>query len=63
MKKYYVQYNIGKVKYLVNYHNGKETHKDGSEFYNIQAFRNKENMNDFITDLKKEGYTERSVFN
>ena len=41
MKKYNIQYNIGKAKYVVNYHDGVKKHKDGSSFYDITIFKNK----------------------
>ena len=55
---YNVMYNIGRVKYLVNYYNGVDTHQDGSEFYNIATFKNKVKLNKFIKDLLKSGYKE-----
>jgi hypothetical protein len=57
-QKYRIQYNVGKVKYLVSYHDGIKTHEDGSEFYDIQTFTNKKKMNDFVKKLSKEGYSE-----
>jgi hypothetical protein len=55
-KKYNTQINVGKVKYLVNYHDGKKTHKDGSPFFDIETFKNKKLFFDFIKELKKQGY-------
>lgn len=55
-KKYYTMNNIGKVKYVVNYHDGVQTHNDGSLFYDIRTFKNKVEFNKFISELKKEGY-------
>lgn len=56
MKKYTVNFNIGKVKYLVNFHNGAEFYKDNSEFYNIKTFKNKNKMNNFIKELESNNY-------
>ena len=56
MKNYNIQYNVGKVKYLVNYHNGVSKHTDGSKFYDIATFTNKEKFNVFITSLECKGY-------
>lgn len=42
--------NIGKVKYVVNYFVGKK-HADGSDFYDVRIFKNKEIKNLFIKDL------------
>lgn len=58
-KTYNIQHNIGKVKYVVNYHDGIKTHKDGSPFFDIKTFNNKEKMNGFIDELKKKGYSEK----
>jgi hypothetical protein len=57
-KRYTIQYNVGKVKYLVSYHDGVQKHKDGSNFYDIATFKNKEMLNDFVQDLIKKGYKE-----
>jgi len=59
MKEYYWQTNIGKAKYLVNFHDGVSTHKDGSEFYDLRIFRNKPAMEAFIKELSDKGYKER----
>jgi len=40
-KYYYEQNNIGKAKYTVSYHDGIQTHKDGSNFYGMKIFKNK----------------------
>lgn len=57
-KTYSIQYNIGKVKYVVNHHDGIKTHNDGSKFYDIAIFSNKQKMNAFINELKTKGYVE-----
>lgn len=59
MKEFYVQYNIGKVKYAVSYHDGVQKHRDNSPFYGVEIFKNKKKMDMFIVGLEKEGYTER----
>ena len=61
MKDYYVMYNIGKVKYVVNHYDGIQTHKDGSKFYGIHTFKNKVKMNTFINSLVADGYKERGI--
>lgn len=53
-----IRYGIGKSKYVVNFHDGVSTHKDGSEFFDIRIFKNKRKMNAFITGLKSQGYVE-----
>lgn len=49
--KYKIDYNIGKVKYLVSYSNGTKKHKDGSEFWDIACFSNKKKMEKFVNQL------------
>lgn len=56
MKTYYVMYNVGKAKYLLNYHDGVKTHKDGSKFNDIEIFSNKKKLEKKIKELKGEGY-------
>jgi hypothetical protein len=58
-KNYYVQYNVGKIKYLVNFHDGVKTHKDGSAFYDIGTFNNQKDLKEFISELTEKGYTLR----
>ena len=41
MKTFNLMYNVGKAKYVVNYHNGIKKHKDDSPFYDIGIFKNK----------------------
>ena len=59
MKLYYITNNVGTTKYLVSFHNGTETHKDGSPFYGARCFKNKQKMNAFIKALTADGYKER----
>lgn len=59
MKKFKIQFNVGKVKYLVSFHDGIKAHDDGSEFYDIRPFTNKKNMISFVSDLRKQGYIEK----
>ena len=56
MKMYNVMYNIGKSKYVVNYHDGLKKHWDGSPFFDISIFKNKIKLNKFIKELKEEGF-------
>jgi hypothetical protein len=57
MKTFNTKYNIGKCKYVVNFHDGVKTHKDNSPFFDIETFKNKRKFNLFINDLKRQGYT------
>ena len=56
MKRYNIQYNVGKCKYLVNYHNGISKHLDGSDLFDIATFTNKEKFKVFITALECKGF-------
>jgi hypothetical protein len=60
MKKFNLMYNVGKAKYVINYHNGLKKHKDNSEFYDIAIFKNKKNFNSFIKKLELEGYEQQN---
>ena len=59
MKTYYIQYNIGKVKYLVSYHDGIKKHTDGSNSFDGVIFKNKKKLKAFTDTLEKNGYIER----
>jgi len=56
-KTFYVQYNIGKAKYVINWHNGKQ-HPDGSKFYDVAIRKNKRQLEIFLFNLRAEGYKE-----
>lgn len=58
---YYVMYNVGKTKYLLNYWNGTDTYSDNSPFYDIICFNNKLKLRNKIKELEKFGYIERGV--
>jgi len=45
------QSNIGKAKYVVSYHHSNRKHPDGSLFYDIATFKNKQKKNAFIKQL------------
>lgn len=55
-KHYNIKKNVGKVKYLISFHNGKKMHKDGSQFFDIRCFSNKKQANAFEKDLIQKGY-------
>lgn len=58
MKRYNLDFNIGRSKYVVNFHDGVKTHKDGSPFYDIAIYSNKRKMEAFVRRLQKLGYVE-----
>jgi hypothetical protein len=51
--------NVGSTRYLVNFHDGVKTHRDGSPFYDIRLFSNKRKRNQFLAQLRRDGYTEQ----
>jgi hypothetical protein len=56
MKSFYQQNNIGKAKYTISYHDGMQTHTDGSPFFGIRIFSNKKKLKAYTNNLLKEGY-------
>jgi hypothetical protein len=56
MKKYYLQDDIGRAKYTVNFHDGQSVHKDGSDFFDIRIFKNKKDVARFVKNLQRDGY-------
>lgn len=56
MKLYY-QHSMGTAKYCISYHNGTDTHKDGSPFYGIRCFHNKRKCAKFERELLRDGYS------
>jgi len=59
MKWFFVLRNVGKVKYLVNYHDGRKKNPDGSDFFDVAPFNSFPKMAVFTTSLLREGYEER----
>jgi hypothetical protein len=55
-KRYYQQDRVGSSKYTISYHDGKQKHKDGSDFFGIQTFKNKKDLAKFVNTLNKSGY-------
>lgn len=56
MKKYNIMFSIGRAKYVVNHHDGMKAHGDGSPFYDMSIFKNKTDLNAFVSQLEGEGY-------
>lgn len=60
-KLFYERMDVGRRgNYTVNYHDGVQTHRDGSPFYGIAIFRNKRKKDQFIRSLLKQGYREKN---
>ena len=56
MKLFNTMQNVGKVKYLVNFHDGIKTHSDGSMFFDLRTFKNKKEFEKCQKELKEDGY-------
>ncbi len=54
--RFHVMFNVGKSKYVVNYSDGSKTHGDGSRFYDIAIFSNKKKLDQFLNELRGDGY-------
>lgn len=59
MKTFNTRQNIGKAKYVVNHHDGIKQHADGSPFFDVSIFSNKKRLNQFVSELRQEGYDEQ----
>jgi hypothetical protein len=59
MKEYMIQHRVGRAKYLVSFHDGVKTHKDGSSFFDIKIFKSKNKLGKFIDGLSENGYREK----
>jgi hypothetical protein len=57
-KKFNVRHNIGRAKYVLNFHDGEKTHADGSQFYDMKIFKNKVDLKNNVEALKNQGYVE-----
>ena len=55
-KRYNVKQNVGKSKFVVNFHDGKKKHRDGSDFFDIEIFKNKKDLEKFEKELKTKGF-------
>ena len=51
--------NVGKCRYVVNYHDGVKLHKDGSPFYDLSIFSNRRDNDKFVKSLLRDGYEAR----
>lgn len=58
-KVYNIMHNVGTAKYVINTHDGIQTHSDGSPFFGISCHSNKKTFNRKLALLIKEGYKEQ----
>lgn len=56
VKLYNTMQNIATAKYVINYHDGKKAHPDGSRFFDIRIYKKKKEFEKFEKELKNEGY-------
>ncbi len=59
IKSFHTQTNVGKAKYVVNYHDGVKTNKDGSPFFDVAIFCNKKELINFQNGLLQDGHVEK----
>jgi hypothetical protein len=55
-KYYYLQYGIGKSKYVISFWDGIKRHKDNSEMLDVSIFSNKKDVDAFQNELLDKGY-------
>ena len=60
-KAFKVNPGIGKAKYSISSHDGHKKHNDGSDFWDIQIYKNKVDLEKGIKDYKSKGFVEESV--
>lgn len=56
IKSFSIMQNIGKCRYVVNFHDGVKTHHDGSPFFDVHVVSNKRALQRFVKGLKADGY-------
>ena len=60
-KRFNTKYGVGSSKYVISYHDGSKKHKDGSDFFDIQIFKNQKDLDTFKKALLQKGFIEESV--
>ena len=56
IKSFNVRENIGKCRYVVNFHDGVKTHRDGSPFFDVHIVSNKRALTRVVKALQADGY-------
>lgn len=49
-------HNVGRSRYVVNFHDGHKSHKDGSPFFDIETLKSKKALTEFVNGLLYCGY-------
>ena len=57
MKTFRYNPQIGKSRHCVSFHDGAQTHADGSPFFNLRICGNKKKLALFLSELKQDGYS------
>jgi hypothetical protein len=60
-KVFKVNPGIGKAKYSISSHDGVKKHKDGSDFFDIEIFKNKVDLEKGIKNYTSKGFVKESV--
>jgi hypothetical protein len=60
-KVFKVNPGIGKVKYSISSHDGVKKHKDGSDFFDIEIFKNKVDLEKGIKKYTSNGFVKESI--
>jgi hypothetical protein len=60
-KAFKINPGIGKAKYSISSHDGVKKHKDGSDFWDIEIFKNKVDLEKAIKNYSSKGFIEESV--
>jgi hypothetical protein len=55
--------DVGKAKYVVNYHDGVKVHRDGSPFFDIAIFSSRAKKDRFVRKLESLGFTRGAIRN
>ena len=56
MKLFNEMYNVGRAKYVINFHDGTKKHPDGSNFYDMEIFKSQKAQLAFTKNLISSGY-------
>jgi hypothetical protein len=56
MRTFYVMNNVGRSRYVVNFHDGMKSHDDGSPFFDIKICKSRKALTEFVNHLLYCGY-------
>jgi hypothetical protein len=62
-KAFKVNPGIGKAKYSISSHDGVKKHKDGSDFWDIEIFKNKVDLEKAIKNYSSKGFVKENIEN